>query len=565
MLRHLRIANFAVIDELDIGFAAGMNVLTGETGAGKSVITRAIDLLCGGRGNVDVIRTEAREALIEGLFDADDAVRRVLVDGGFEDADELLVRRVISRTGKGRIHINGAMANTALLSQLGSRLVHVYGQHEQALLLRPDSHLELLDQFAGLGDTRAEMAAAYADYRDALERWQALTACGEVARQRAELLRFQVDELRAARVEAGLEAALQQERERQRHAEKLARLCQEGDEILYAGDGAVVGVLGRLAGQLADAARIDPGFGEGADLTRQAASQIEEVALQLRRAGDRIRVDPERLDEVENRLALLARLKRKYEIPADALPGRLAALEAELVVLEGGGTDPAAAQREVDIGAERALALAQRLSAARRAAAGRLERCMGKELAALGMDGALFRIEFARSARGAGAETATPADLTATGIDVIEFFLSANPGEDPAPLARIASGGELSRIMLGLKALTAGAGEVPTLIFDEVDAGIGGGVAEQVGQRLRGIARGRQVLCITHLPQIAVLADHHLAVEKRVAGGRTFTTARGLDADERVREIGRMLGPSTGVDAERYARRIMAAARPTED
>jgi len=565
MLRHLRISNFAVIDALDIGFAAGMNVLTGETGAGKSVITRAIGLLCGDRGAVDLIRTDADDALIEGLFDADDGVRRMLVDGGFEDADELLIRRVISRAGKGRVHVNGALATTALLSQLGSRLIHVYGQHEQALLLRPDSHLELLDQFGGLDALRGEMAIAFVEHRDAVQRWRDLTAHGDAARQRTELLRFQVQELRDARVEPGLEAALQQERERQRHAEKLSRVCQEGEEVLYAGDAALVGVLGRLAAQIADAARIDPVFRDSAELVRQAATQLEEAALQLRHTGDHIRVDPERLEEVESRLALLARLKRKYECSADGLSARLTEIESELAALEGGGVDVDAARRHADDTAERAWAVARRLSAARLTAAAQLEERMTGELAALGMDGAVFRVAFRRTAAESadGDRSAAEAGLGATGADVLEFYLSANPGEAPAALARIASGGELSRIMLALKALTAGAGEVPTLIFDEVDAGIGGAVAEQVGHRLRGIGRGRQILCITHLPQIAALADHHLAVEKRVADGRTFTTARGLDDKERVVEIARMLGPSTGVDAERYARRLVAASRAT--
>lgn len=561
MLRYLRIANFAVIDSLDIGFAAGMNVLTGETGAGKSVITRAIGLLCGDRGASDLIRTDADEALIEGVFDVDDGTRRILLDAGFDDADEVLVRRVVSRGGKGRVHVNGALATTTLLSQLGSRLIHVYGQHEQALLLRPDSHLDLLDQFASLEALRAEMAESFAAYRAAVQRWREATAHGDATRQRLELLRFQLQELRDARLTAGLEGELQQERERQRHAEKLVRVCQEGEEILYAGDAAIAGALARLAAQIQDAARIDPAFRESADLVRQAATQTEEAALQLRHTGDRIRVDPERLEEIETRLALLTRLKRKYDCTADALPERLTALEDELTALECGGVDPGAARAVVGASAEMAWAVARRLSTARGAAAAELEARMAGELAALGMEGAVFRVVFkSAAARDADVDPTVESGLTAAGADVLEFYLSANPGEAPAALARIASGGELSRIMLALKALTAGAGEVPTLIFDEVDAGIGGAVAEQVGQRLRAIGAGRQILCITHLPQIAALADHHLAVEKRVVDGRTYTTARGLGRDERVREIGRMLGPSTGVDAERYARRLVAAA-----
>ncbi len=565
MLRELRIGTFAIIDELQLVFAPGMNVLTGETGAGKSIIMRAIDLLCGERAPTDVIRSDAEEAEIEGLFDLADTGSALLQDSGLPIADELLMRRVINRAGKGRAYVNGRLATAAVLAQLGNRLIHVYGQHEHALLLKPESHLELLDLFAKLGGRRDQMAAAYAAFRQAADRLAALAAGGEAARQRLELLRFQAKELRDAQPQRGEEQQLQQEREVQRHAEKLAHICRQSEDALYSGDSAIAAGLTRIAAQLQDAGRIDPAFHEPADALQQATAQVEEVALQLRRAAQRIRLDPERLEEIEERLALLGRLKRKYDCEADALADRLAEREGELARLEGSGLDISAARHEMLGCATVAWDVARELSRARQAAARQLEKRMAEELRTLGMRGATFRAVFTVAAsdgpqpgaHGKDTADAASAGLAVSGGDVVQFYLSANPGEEPKPLARIASGGELSRIMLALKTLTAGAGEVPTLIFDEVDAGIGGAVAEAVGKRLRALGRERQVLCITHLPQIAAQADHHFAVEKRVTKGRTTTTARSLGADERVRELSRMLGGSAGAESERYARRLM--------
>ncbi len=563
MLRELRISNFAIIDEVTLSFAPGMNVLTGETGAGKSIIMRAIALLCGGRATADVIRTNADEAEIEGVFDVHGAARAALDDTGAPAGDELLVRRTIARTGKGRIYLNGSLGNAALLAQVGNHLIHIYGQHEQALLLKPESHLEFLDEFGQLQEERARMRAAYESFRAAAEHLSALTSNSEAMRQRVELLRFQVGELTQAGLAVGEEPQLQRERERQRHAEKLSRICQESDEALYSGDDAIAGAVARIAGQLQEAGRIDESFGASAELLRQALTQIEEVAADLRRGAARIRHDPERLEQIEERLIFLGKLKRKYGCEADDLPQRLAELQGELATLDNAAVDAGTARQEVLARATQAWSAARDLSHKRQAVAQKLEKRMAGELRALGMRGALFRVLFtvagseAPQSGWADATNAGGARLSALGADVVEFYLSANPGEDPKALARIASGGELSRIMLALKALTAGAGEVPTVIFDEVDAGIGGAVAEAVGKRLHAIGEQRQLFCITHLPQIAALADHHFAVEKQVNRGRTTASARALRLDERVREITRMLGGNTTAESERYARRLM--------
>jgi DNA repair protein RecN (Recombination protein N) len=563
MLRELRISNFAIIDELQLSFDRGMNVLTGETGAGKSIIMRAIGLLCGERATADLIRTDCEEATIEGLFDITEPERGILEEIGVPPADEVLVRRIINRSGKGRIWVNGNLSTAAVLSQLGARLIHVYGQHEQALLLKPESHLQFLDDFGTLATPRGEMVAAYAAFREAADRLAALSAGGEAARQRLELLRFQVNELREAKLARGDEPQLQQERELQRHAEKLTLICRQSEEALYSGDQAIAAALSRIANQLHDAGRLQASFGANAEALRQAVVQVEEVALELRHAAERIRHDPDRLEQIEERLALLARLKRKYGCEADGLVDRLVEVEIELGGLEGTGVDISAARQTTLERASRAWEVARELSRARQKVAQELERRMSTELATLGMRGATFRVTFTVAASNgpqpgsADPATAGTASLSALGGDVVQFYLSANPGEHPKPLARIASGGELSRIMLALKTLTAGVGEVPTLIFDEVDAGIGGAVAEAVGKRLHVVGQSRQVLCITHLPQIAAQAEHHFAVEKHVVKGRTTTSARALQADDRVREITRMLGGASTMESQQYARRLM--------
>lgn len=551
MLRELRIRQVAIVDEVALGFGPGLNVISGETGAGKSILLQSLALLCGARGGADLVRADADEAVVEGLFDCalPDALREAL---GLDDGGEVLVRRHLARSGKGRIYVNGAPATLGLLGQLGEHLVHIYGQHEQALLLRPANHLELLDRFADLGAPRARMADAFAAYAAARRQRDEMGRRAADLATRRDLLEFQQRELSAAAAQAGEEAALRQDRELLRHAERIETVCREGESLLYAGQGAMVGALARLQHQLGELSAIAPALGEVAGLIDGGRVQLEEAALQLRTAAERLDRDPARLETIEERLALLQRLSRKYAVPADALPETLAAVERDLTTLESVAADGAAAEA---IAAQRrgeALAVAAQLSAARRTAARRLETRMAAELAALGMSGAQLGV----------AQETDEGVLTADGIDRVEFLLAANPGEPPKPLARVASGGELSRIMLALKALAATAGETPILIFDEVDAGIGGTVALAVARRLKALAANRQLLCITHLAQIAAYADRHVAVEKRQRAGRVITEARALDASQRVAEVSRMLGGTAApAEAERYAKRLLAEAR----
>lgn len=553
MLCELRVRDFALIEDLTLEFAPGLNVITGETGAGKSIILQALALLCGGRGANELIRTAADDATIEGVFACamPDELREAL---GLE-GDEILVRRQLSRSGKSRVYVNGSPATLALLAQLGEHLVHIYGQHEQALLLRPGSHLDLLDRFAGLDTERAAMAQAYARFRSAVEHRDALDRAIAAAAERRDVLAFQHAELEAAAVQVGEEEALQATRTLLRHAGRVHEICHGGEMVLYSGESAIAGQLARLRSQLAEWIDIAPGLAAAAELLDGGRVQLEEAALHLRQVAAHAQADPEHLDTVEERLQLLGRLSRKHGLRCDELPARAAALAEELAALDGQDERARARQQDVDTYRTAALTLAGGLARARRAAARRLEDAMEAELAALGMGAARFQI--------AQQTPAAPDDaaLHATGIDEVEFLLSANPGEEPRPLARIASGGELSRLMLGLKALTAAVGETPILIFDEVDAGVGGAVADAVGRRLKTLAQNRQLLCITHLPQIAAYADHHYAVEKHERRGRTITTARALTASERIAEVSRMLGGhATSAEAAGYAKRLLADA-----
>lgn len=563
MLRSLAIRQMAVIDEAQLEFDRGFNVLTGETGAGKSVITRAIALLCGARASADLLRSDAEEAVVEGLFECPGEEAR-MAELGFAPTDEVVVRRSVQRNGKSRIWINGQLAAAAQLAALSGRWIHIYGQHEQTELLRSEAHLNLLDQFAGLAAEREEMAARYQTLRAT---WQGLhdaRARVERVRAQAELLRFQAQELEQAAIRPGEEAELLAERERLRHAEKLLRACQGSDEALHSGELAATAILARVEHELAQAARLAPELEESAALVRQARTWAEEAAFQLRRLVDRFAADPERLAQVEERLAGIGRLKRKYGCSADELAERHAALVQELDSLEHEGEQLATLERQLREATAEAWATARLLSARRQSAARELEQRMRQELRQLGMRDAQFQVCFTQSAAAGPQLDRTEGTfgeglgLSPTGADVVELFWSANAGEAPRPLARIASGGELSRIMLALKTLAAGEDAV-TFLFDEVDAGIGGTTATAVGKRLRALGRTHQVLCITHLPQIAALADHHLAVEKRKQGGRVVSTARVVQGADRVRELARMLG-SVGEETERYARGLLRAA-----
>jgi DNA repair protein RecN (Recombination protein N) len=553
MLKELQIRNFALIDELALGFEPGLNVITGETGAGKTILMAALGLAVGGKASAEVIRTGEDEATIEAVFELPGgAARERLAAAGFEAAGhELLVRRALARSGRNRIHMNGTLATLSVLESLGDSLIRVYGQHEHHTLRQSETHLGLLDAFADHGALLRAMRERFAAHHDLTERLRRVVSGKETARARAELLRFQLKEIVAAGLTPGEEEELRQERQVLGAAEKLAEAARFGEHALYAGEGAAATTVRKLSARLAELVDTDPRLGEIAKLVDEAYTLVEEAGWRLREYAEKLVFDPERLEEVDGRLVEIGKLKRKYGDSVDAVLDFRDAASRELEDLDLGEEGLAALEAEAAEAENAARDAAAALSKSRRTAAKRLEGRVVGELAALGMKGARFEARFAGE---------TP--LSADGFDAVELFFSANAGEEPRALARIASGGELSRIMLALKSLALEDADAPTVIFDEVDAGIGGAVAEVVGRKLAALAQRRQVLCITHLPQIAAFADHHFAVEKATERGRTRSTARQLGADERCEEIARMLGGvKVTAEAKKHAEQLLALGR----
>ena len=569
MLRHLHVKNLALIDDLELSFESGLNVITGETGAGKSLLMQAIGLALGGRATADLIRRDTTEAVVEAVFGLDKArLAPLFAEHDLLEAEELLVRRVITANGRSRVYLNGRLTTVALLRQLSARLMQIYGQHEQQVLREADSALSLLDGFADTTRRVQEMTTRYQTLRRVWERLCTLTEDKAAAEARQDFVRFQVDEIRRAALQPNEEEDLRQERTILINAEKLYQTTSSGEEMLTASDGAVTDQLGRLVTQLRDLVQVDASLNEAISLLSDGLAQVEEAALFLRRYGEHLSPNPERLEEIDVRLSLLSRLKKKYGESIEAILARQAALEQELEHIESGEEAIAALQQEVAQAAHAAWSWAYELSEERRAAARNLEHSIQAELGQLGIQGAHFGVRLPQPPED---ETKSAPDSPFTqngrrlgerGYDQVEFYLSANPGEPLLPLVQVASGGELSRLMLALKALSAAAEATPTLIFDEVDAGIGGGVAEVVGRRLRALADQHQVLCITHLPQIAAFADHAYTVTKTVAQGRTISSAQRLTQRERLQELARMLG---GVEitpeARRHAREMLEGAQ----
>ena len=553
MLRTLKVRDLAIIDELELVLEPGLNVITGETGAGKSILLQALDVALGGRPDADLVRTGAEEAVVEALFTgvAPPALA-VLAAAGIAADSEVVIRRVIAAGGRTRAYVNEALGSLALLHDLAPHLLRAYGQEEHHALRRVESHAELLDAIGGLDGTVDEMRRRHARLEAATQALAQRRAAERTAAERLELLRFQASELRGANLVAGEEEALGVERSRLAQAERLAVLVGGAEAAVYSADASAVATLGRALGALGEGERLDSGLEPTRRLLESALAEVEEAGAALGRYLGSLAPDPARLETVEQRLGELARLRRKYSSTLDDLIRRRDEIVAEVERAEGGGDEVAALEAAAENARRTAADWAGRLSVERRRVARELERDLGRELATIALEDARFAVRFGEG-RTLGPE----------GWDEIEFFLSANPGEEPRSLARVASGGELSRIMLALKTLAAAEEHGATLIFDEVDAGIGGAVAEAVGRKLAQLGRTRQVLCITHLPLIAAFAEHHIAVTKRVHGGRTTSSARPLSTTERVAELARMLGGARLTrETREHAEHLLQQARP---
>jgi DNA repair protein RecN (Recombination protein N) len=559
MLRELRIRNFAVIESVAAEFRPGLNVLTGETGAGKSMLIDAILLILGARAQADVIRGDTDTATIEAVFDIEPrgAVAAALGEAGLALDDGLLVaRRELSRSGRHRAFVNDAAVTVGLLERLGDHLVEVHGQHEHARLLEPARQLELLDRFADAEELRERVANLVAKFRAARAEVERMRAAERDRAQREDLLRFQLSELDAARLRPGEEEELRQERRRLQHADKLAAGLAEVAALLDDDRDSATARLHRAARVLGDLARLDPAFAAPVEPLDAAKAQLEEALAAARALRDSVTLEPGRVESLDERLDALTRLKRKYGDTEEAMLKFRDEAAAELDRLSRHEEIRAAEERRLsELQTELAQA-ATALSERRRAAAARLAPAVERELRALGMERSVFRI---------GLERAEGDEVSPRGLERVEFRLSANPGEEVRPLARVASGGELSRTMLGLQAVLAKADRVPTMVFDEVDAGIGGRVAAVVAQKLAAAAEGRQVLCVTHLAPIAARAGHHVRVTKSLRAGRTRVTAEALTGEARVEEIARMLAGERVTDTARgHARELLQTSGPRE-
>jgi DNA repair protein RecN (Recombination protein N) len=552
MLLEIRVRNFAVIDAVTVSFQSGLNVLTGETGAGKSMLLDAILLIRGARAQTDVIRTDTETATVEALFEATPrgAAAAVLEEAGLGlDHGQVVVRRELTRSGRHRAFVNDSPVTVGLLERLGDHLVEIHGQHEHQRLLEPARQLDLLDRFADAEELGDRVGELFAKHRAAGTELERARAAERDRAQREDLLRLQVSELDAARLRVGEEEELRVERRRLQHAERLSAGLAEAASLLNDDDGSAMSRLHRTARLLRDLARLDPAFGAPADSVDGAGALVEDALASVRALRESIALTPGRLEALDERVDALTRLKRKYGDTESAMLAFRAAAAGELERLDRHEAILAEQERMLaELEAELSGA-ALELSKRRQEAAERFAAEAARELRQLGMERARFEIVVTR---------APFAEIGARGLDRVEFRLSTNPGEDVRPLARIASGGELSRTMLALKAILARADRVPTMIFDEVDSGIGGRVAAVVAQKLAAAAEGRQVLCVTHLAPIAARAAHHVRVAKSVRGGRTRVSAEIVTGEARVEEIARMVAGERVTEIARgHARELL--------
>lgn len=543
MLRELRVRNFAIIDELALEFRPGLNVLTGETGAGKSIVIGALGTALGQRAYTEMIKTGSKEATVEAYF----AVPRhpVLDNLGIASEDGIIIRRNISSTGKTRAYVNDTMVNVQSLAELGRTLVDIHGQHEHQSLLSTDHQLRLLDYYGRLDGERASVEAAFHEVQNLQRRIDSLHQSERERAQRLDLLRFQINEIASSNLEEAEDTRLEEERSVLANLHRLNELLEESYGLLYSTEGACLEKLSQALSRLREMASMDRSVAEPLSVLESALPLVEDVSHSLRGYKDTYSAEPGRLAYVEDRLELIKTLKRKYGDTVGEILKYGKEAEEEVRSLEKSGEISEALEGELR---EKTTAIenaASGLSEKRKKAARELEAATKAVLKGLALEKADFSIEMRK------------VQVSPSGSDSVEFFFSANKGEALKPLGKVASGGELSRIMLAIKSALRDADDKPVLIFDEVDAGIGGKTAHNVARRLKELSRGRQVLCITHLPQIAALADSHLLIEKGSKRDSVYVMVREVSGEERQREIARMLSGKVTETSLRHAREIM--------
>ncbi|MDA8326998.1 MAG: DNA repair protein RecN [Nitrospiraceae bacterium] len=555
MLRELRIKNFAIIREISVSFSEGLTVLTGETGAGKSIIVDALGVALGGRASQEMIRTGSDSALVEVFFEGDppDGAHRKnpsLLDGlGIGDSGfgGIIFRRIISAVpGKSRAYLNDSMTGVQTLSELGRDLVDIHGQHEHQSLLSPHNQMSMLDEAAGLAEERMQVGALYARTKEAGEKLARIRSDRQNTAQKQDLIAFQCREIESAGLAAGEDAALEEQRNILSHQARLRELMESAYSLLYQSEGAALEGLQKARAALNEAAAIDPGAGQTLEFIGQAMPLLEEAAMLLRSNRDRYEPDPQRLSEIEERLELIKRLKKKYGGSIEEALSFLERARSELDRMTSDGENESALEKEFHDLDAKLLAAAASLSAKRKKFAPGAEKVVSLALKDLALEKSQFRIELSRAETGP------------EGSDKVEFLFSANPGEGLKPLNKVASGGELSRLMLAIKSALRSRG-VPVLVFDEVDAGIGGKTAWNVAQKLKELARGHQVLCVTHQPQLAGAADAHFAIEKEFlpSDGGTSVIIRELKGGPRTEEIARMLSGKLSDASLKHAKELI--------
>ena len=565
MLRELHIKNLAIIDDVTVEFEPGLNVLTGETGAGKSVIIDALGLALGERASGERIRSGEKEAVVEAFFDItperlNSSACLLLKDMGIDIEDGLILKRILSAQGKSRAYINNSMVNVQTLAEVSIGIIDVHGQYEHQSLLKPDKQLELLDAYGGLNAERQKVTALYGSLLSLKQQISELTEKDSERAQRLDMLGFQINEINAADLRPGEEEELENEVKILGSAGRLAELANEAYESLYSSDTACMAGLSGVLDALRQINGVDAKADESVKSVEGALPLLEDAAFFLRDYKDSLDFDPRRLEVVQERQELIRSLKRKYGKSVKDILDYGDRAEKELDDVQHSGEKLEALKTELGSIKKTLTEKARQLSKKRKAVSKKIDKQAVKELAQLSMIDTDFLV---RISNDKGDDTTDGFKVNSGGIDRVEFLISPNIGEELRPLSKTASGGELSRVMLALKGILAKGDSIPVLVFDEIDAGIGGKAAETVGQKLKNLSSGHQEICITHLPQIASYADNHLKIEKKVEGGRTVVEVRKIEKDERTEEIARMLSGDSSEVSIKHAEEMIRSKSNT--
>jgi DNA repair protein RecN (Recombination protein N) len=546
MLRELRIKNLAIIDDLKVGFEDGLNVLTGETGAGKSIIVDSLSLALGSRAQSDLIRSGEKEAVIQAYFEVERF--NELPDIGIAISNGLILRRSISVTGKSRAYINDTMVSLQSLAEIGKSLVDIHGQHEHQSLLSVDKHRLFIDSYGKLQEDRGKVGLLYKEVQTLKREEDDLKQKVKDRTYRIDLLRFQINEIDTAFLKVGEKDNLIEEKTILSNLSRLNELTDTAYSMIYGSENSCVERLSSIIAKVREMSSIDHSASDILNMLESALPAIEDAAISLRGYKDRYDFEPEKLAEIEERLELIKKLEKKYGEGIETVFRYRIEAEKELKGLEFTDERLDSIEAELKVKEDMLLSAALSLTGKRRKTAKKIEELVKNELRELAFSKADFEIDIKQEA------------ISPYGLDKVEFLFSANPGEPPKPLVKIASGGELSRVMLALKSILADFDSIPVLIFDEVDAGIGGKTAEGVGKKLKAISNKHQVLCTTHLPQIASKGDSHLKIEKGQKDGRVYVEVRELKGRERLDEIARMLSGKITEVSLKHAKELIESA-----